>query len=177
MNKNNNRFSFLFDNPDQEAVTRELALYFGHNPGRYLETYRLMQRKRVAGYAGSLIWRFNWAAFLASFAWFFYRKMYLPGVAVMALPLLIRFLFRSPFDLGDGVAIAVFFASWADYCYVRLALGRIEKAQKLGLAGDERREYLQRAGDVSVAGGFLGGFVVLFSVGVSAYVAMRQAYR
>lgn len=65
-----------------EATVKEVATYIGPSSGYYLSRFRLFNSssKRVS--------TFSWSAFLFSFMYFFYRKVYR-----VAVPLLIIFLF------------------------------------------------------------------------------------
>ena len=96
----------------------------------------------------------NWPAFLGSFTWFFYRKMYLYGAMIIILPIILGYLFGSA-----GSALPILFAIWAKAWYVTCALNRIVKADKLGLTGGERTDYLQRAGGVSLPAGIFAGLL------------------
>jgi hypothetical protein len=159
-------YAELFDAPDQRRVREDLATFFGPNAQAYLDLYDRMRdaapRERIK------LRTWSWPVFLGSFSWFFYRKMYLYGAMVIFMPIFFGYLFGS----ASG-AISIIFAMWAKNWYVNYALGRIVKADKLGLTGAERADYLQRAGGVSWLAGILGGllygfFLLIIIAGVLA---------
>jgi hypothetical protein len=98
-----------------------------------------------------------WPVFFGSFTWFFYRKMYAYGAMLIFLPLVFGYLFGSV-----GGSTSLLFAVWAKGWYVKYALERITKADKLGLTGTERTDYLQRAGGVSLTAGIFAGLIYAF---------------
>ena len=148
-------------------VRADLATFFGPNAEPYLNVY---ERMRVAP-NGTRSW--SWPVFFGSFTWFFYRKMYGIGAIIIFLPLLATYLFGSA-----SSAMGIIFAMSAKTWYVKYALGRIAKADTLGLAGAERTEYLQRAGGVSCAAGIFGGVVYgFFLVFIIAGVLVRHKAR
>jgi hypothetical protein len=80
--------------------------------------------------------------------------MYGPGAVVLFLPMLLKYLIGG-ISMGSIVIFAISAKSW----YVTTAMARIAKADQLGLEGDERMDYLRRAGGVSLIAGLLAGFV------------------
>jgi hypothetical protein len=155
----------LFDAPDQSRVRAELAAFFGPNAGVYVDTYDKM---RAEGKSITRTW--SWPVFFGSFVWFFYRKMYGPGALVLFLPMLLKYLIGG-MSIGSIVVFAISAKSW----YVTTAMARIAKADQLGLKGDERIDYLQRAGGVSLIAGLLAGFVFAGAILlVIATIAVRR---
>jgi hypothetical protein len=124
-------------------------------------------KKRVA------IRTWSWPAFFGSFTWFFYRKMYTYGAMLVLLPIAMSYLVGS----AGGGATWAFFAVGGKKWYVYSALNRMSKADKLGLAGAERSDYLRRAGGVSLPAGIFAGLVYacLIALAVLAAVAKRNA--
>jgi hypothetical protein len=148
----NSLLEFL-SNPDQERIRRELATFFGPDSDYFLETYEKMRNGPKGPRLYARTW--CWPAFLTTFVWCFYRKRYVEGAAIILVPILAKILF------GFGAVGAVWgvMATHAKPLYVLSGLRRIVKADELGLSGDERLDYLQRAGGVSLAGGAIGGFI------------------
>src|SRR5882757_6111867 len=140
----------LMDEVDQTRVQADLATYFGPRADVYLDTYEKMRSATGAQRRSPRTW--NWPVFFGSFTWFFYRKMYVYGAMMIILPIVLGYLFGSA-----GGALPILFAMWAKGWYVSHALDRIVKADKLGLAGAERTDYLQRAGGVSLPAGIFAG--------------------
>ncbi len=140
----------IFDRPDQERVRADLAEFFGPNGEAYLETYEKMRASTRRRHS-VLSW--SWPVFFVSFAWFFYRKQYVLGALVVLLPIVLGYLIGGGGSGGAFAAIAMI----AKPSYVRAALDRLAKADELRLVGEERAEYLRRAGGVSsIAGGVAG---------------------
>ena len=146
------KYTALFDAYDQGRVRADLATFFGPNADVYLATYDKMRAAQPNRRTGVRTW--NWPVFLGSFTWFFYRKMYAYGAMVILLPLVFSYLFG-----GVGGGMFVIFAIGAKNWYVVHALGRICKADELGLTGTERTDYLQRAGGVSLPAGIFAGLI------------------
>jgi hypothetical protein len=142
----------LMDEVDQTRVQADLATFFGPRADVFFDTYEKMRSETGARRRSPKTW--SWPVFLGSFTWFFYRKMYVYGAMMIILPIVLGYLFGSA-----GGALPILFAMWAKGWYVTHALERIVKADKLGLAGAERTDYLQRAGGVSLPAGIFAGLI------------------
>jgi hypothetical protein len=150
----------LLDETEQGSIRDDLTTFFGPNADKFLELYERMRAGAGSRRAMPRAW--SWPVFLGSFTWFFYRKMYVYGAALIFLPVIIGYLLGS-----TGSAMAIVFAMWAKGLYVNSALRRVYKARQLGLTGEERRNYLQQAGGVSlVAGTFAGSIFALLLAAV-----------
>jgi hypothetical protein len=148
-------YSDLFDAADQERIHTDLSTFFGPRPDPFLHTYEKMRSAAGARRVTPRTW--CWPVFFGSFTWFFYRKMYAYGAMLIFLPLVFGYLFGSV-----GGSTSLLFAVWAKGWYVKYALERITKADKLGLTGTERTDYLQRAGGVSLTAGIFAGLIYAF---------------
>lgn len=157
----------LCDDPDQQRVLADLSSFFGPRADRFLTLYDKMRERPLKKRLG--VWSWNWMVFFAPFVWFFYRKQYLLGAAVLLTPIVLSVLIG-----GAGAGATVAFAMWANCWYVYGGLKRIAKADALGLAGEERAAYLQRAGGVSMVGGGIAGFLYLALLGLAILGAMAQ---
>jgi hypothetical protein len=149
----------LFDAPDQWRVRAELETFFGPRAETFLAIYERMRASPRNRRTGIRTW--SWPVFLGSFTWFFYRKMYAYGAMLIFLPVIFGYLFGSV-----GSVLPFVFAMSAKVWYVRYALGRIAKADELGLTGAERTDYLQRAGGVSLPAGIFAGLIYGFMLAV-----------
>jgi hypothetical protein len=119
-----------------------------------LEIYNQMLTRK--GSKRLYVTSWSWVVLLTGFPWFFYRKMYGFGAALVLIPFLIHYVIG-----GIGmVALAATFAISAKGGYVRAGLRRLLKADELALAGEERQRYLARAGGVSVVAGTIAGVTV-----------------
>jgi hypothetical protein len=143
----------LMDEADQTRIHADLATFFGPRADVFLDTYEKMRSASSGGRRRSpRTW--NWPVFFGSFTWFFYRKMYASGAMIIIMPIVLGYLFGSA-----GSALPILVAMWAKGWYVSSALRRIDKADKLGLIGSERIDYLQQAGGVSLPAGIFAGLI------------------
>ncbi len=158
-----------FDAPDQYRVRAELATFFGPRADIYLAVYETMRTEK--GYwAAHRSW--SWPVFFGSFVWFFYRKMYGAGAMVLFVPMMLSYLVG-----GSGIGSRVIFAMGAKAWYVNAALTHMAKADRLGLKGSDRYDYLQRAGGVSLPAGLLAGLVYFSVIAILiAAIATRQLH-
>jgi hypothetical protein len=153
------RYSELFDAPDQQGVREDLAIFFGPRAEIYLDVYEKLRNTAPAQRMRLRTW--SWPAFLGSFTWFFFRKMYLYGAMLIFMPLLFGYLLGTA-----GSALPVLFAIWGKPWYVNSALGRVAKADQLGLSGTDRADYLRRAGGVSWPAGIFAGLIYGFLLAI-----------
>jgi hypothetical protein len=160
--------SAVFQRPDQDRVREDLSAYFGPRAEKYLGIYERMR-------AGET--RFsspNWIVLVTGFPWYFYRKMYITGTLLIFLPPLLSYLFGLTGNAGIAAGLCV----TANRQYVLSAIKRIEKVDALKLIGDERRDYLRRAGGVSVVAGTLSGILcaVVFALAIAgAFLTQHKA--
>jgi GYF domain 2/Protein of unknown function (DUF2628) len=157
--------------PDQNRVVADLREFFGPRAEKYLAIYEKMRASDKP-----FIRTWNWVVFFTTFPWFFYRKMYVTGTLLILIPVLLAYLFGFKGNAGATIGAALS----ANYFYVQAAIKRMNKADALGLAGQEREDYLRRAGGVSVVAGALSGalFALMFvALLFSAYLAHRAAVR
>ena len=153
----------LLEEADQGRIRDELATFFGPHAEDYLGTYEKMLastgRRRLSPRT------LSWPVFLVSFAWFFYRKMYIYGAMLIFVPIIMSYLLGS----AGGGSTALFSAMMAKGWYVQSGLNRILKADGLGLTGLERSDYLKRAGGVSLTAGAFAGFVYVAMLALFIY--------
>jgi hypothetical protein len=143
----------LMDEADQTRVRADLATFFGPRADVFLDTYEIMRSASSGGRRRSpRTW--SWPVFFGSFTWLFYRKLYAYGAMTIIMPIVLGYLFGSA-----GSALPILLAMWAKGWYVSSALNRIAKADKLGLIGTERTDYLQQAGGVSLPAGIFAGLI------------------
>ncbi len=138
------------------ASTEEelFCLFVGPNAGKFIKIYRAI----VEG--DGRLWGFNWVVLLASIPWFFYRRMYLAGAAVLLFPIVLAVVFPDLAQAGIPGFAAVL-AFMANRWYVTTAISRIDRITALDLPPDERNERIADAGGVSIAGAVFGVVLVL----------------
>jgi hypothetical protein len=146
----NSSYTAIFQRADQERVCEDLRDFFGPRADKYLAIY---ERMRASNKTHVNSW--NWIVFFTTFPWFFYRKMYLAGAGLIFLPMLAAYLFGLTGNAGAMAGVSLI----ANGQYVLLGMRRLLKADALGLVGEERKEYLRRAGGVSVVAGVLTGLL------------------
>ena len=103
-----------------------------------------------------------WSAFLFSFAWFYWRRLYLVG-SLMLMPAILI----ADLDIQAGTASAwsatlvigliLLPPVMARRCYATAFLQRCDRADQLGLSGADRLTYLARSGGTSWLAGLLAG--------------------
>jgi hypothetical protein len=156
----------LFQRADQDQVRQDLGVFFGPRADKYLAVYEQMRSRNKTHAPFS----FNSPVFFTGFPWFFYRRMYLVGSLVIFLPLLAAYLFGFAGNVGFGAGLAVL----ANGQYVLCGMRRLLKADALGLAGEERQEYLRRAGGVSVVAGVLASILFVAAVALAVLGAIEN---
>ena len=125
----------------------DLEVFFGPRADTYVEIYdRVKEKKRAL----------CWPAFFLSFVWFFYRKMYLQGAVWLVLPIVLVMIMGAG---AGGTSMTIIYLLDGNREYVQYANSRLKNADRLGLTGDERVNYLRRAGGVSWAAGTLAGII------------------
>ena len=142
----------LVDDPDQERVRADLSEFFGPRAEIYLAMYDKVREAPAA--KRTVIRSWSWPVFFGAFTWFFYRKMYAYGALLVIAPVILGYLFggtqcrdrNSVRDVGEVLVR-------------QLRPEPISKADKLGLTGTERAEYLQKAGGVSLTAGIFAGLI------------------
>jgi len=143
-------YATLFQRADQNRIREDLRDFFEPRADKYLAIYEKMRASNR-----TYVTSWNWIVFLTTFPWFFYRKMYLAGAALIFLPILAGYLFGLTGNAGAMAGVSVI----ANSQYVLLGIRRLRKADALGLDGEERKEYLRRAGGVSVVACVLSGLL------------------
>jgi hypothetical protein len=159
----------LFQRANQDQIREDLRIFFGPRADKYLAIYEKMRSGNK-----TFVRAMNWTVFLTTFPWYFYRKMYITGALIIFLPPLASYLF----GFTGNVGIAVGLGSTANRQYVLSGMKRVQKADALGLAGEERQEYLRRAGGVSVLAGVLASLLLAVAFAallLGAYLKHRKS--
>jgi hypothetical protein len=130
----------------------ELALFIGPNADRFQGAFEGTQPKMLEG-GGGIAFGFCWPALLFSFAWFFYRKMWAFGLALLLIPPALAFVLETR---GGGLGVMIAVAMFAKSLYVQHAVAKVGAVREAG-GGDDA---IAAAGGVSVAGGAVGGIIL-----------------
>lgn len=139
-------YAGLLDQRDQSGILDDLHLYFGPHAPAFLATYATMRRRR--GLSRMLPPTWSWQVLFTSYAWFYYRKLWLSATLIalaMALTVVLPPWPGNLISFGLTLLMCVYGKPW----YLRAALNRIRLADQLGLEGQARRGYLMRSGGVS----------------------------
>lgn len=146
-------------------LPEELARFAGRNPALYRKHYERLLRWRLrrGPICGEerlpLLPSWNWAAFLATVPWLFYRKMYLGGIILVAMPVFLDHILPGSLFLGSGLLIAVTAGLCGKSWYVEHAVRRIVKARHDFQDQPMREAFLARARGVSLPAGIFGGLI------------------
>lgn len=143
-----------------DKARQELGDFFGPRADKYLAIYDKMRASNR-----QFVTAPNWLVLFTGFPWFFYRRMYVTGTLLIIVPLLAAYLLGFTSNAGISAGICV----WANNHYVRSAIRRLKKADALGLVGEERSDYLRRAGGVSVVAGVLASVLLVAAVALAFF--------
>tara|TARA_Y100000588_G_scaffold201336_2_gene214942 strand:- start:2 stop:697 length:696 start_codon:yes stop_codon:yes gene_type:complete len=142
-----------------------LLVYVKRNPKPYAKTYLRMVEKRKLSL---LTWSFP--AFFFSFAWFFYRRMWVIGIVILALP---EILGQFSTEMATGALFAIPFVSgvMGEGLYLNRAFRRIYRIDQSAETDEEKHISVEDAGGVSYVGAMLGGIMLMTIYGVILMLA------
>lgn len=147
-----------------------LALFAGRNPSLYRRHYERLLRRRLGGGQARIEERlpflpsWSWAAFFFTVPWLFYRKMYLGGIILVALPVFLDHILPGSLFLGSGLLIAITAGLCGKSWYVEHSVRRIAKAQRIYRDRQMREAFIVRARDVSLPAGIFGALIQIVTV-------------
>ncbi|MGE5538747.1 MAG: hypothetical protein ACM30I_09010 [Gemmatimonas sp.] len=160
----------LMKEADPQALRADLATYFGPRAASYLAAYEKVRKQVVEKRRWVQLW--SWPAFLLGFVWMFYRKIYIWGALLFLLPIVAAVVFGTSGMAGLAGVLGVL----GKRMYVEAGLSRISKANALGLTGQERTDYLSRAGGVSWIGGGLALFILIGMIAISVAASLKRPH-
>ena len=127
----------------------EVSTFIGPNAERFRSAWDKVRPKALKSGSG-VAFAICWPALLFGFAWFLYRRMWLAGALLLALPLVLGLFL----DIGTGMAGAtVAIAALAKSLHLQHAVTRIGAVKAAGGGG----EAVRAAGGLSTVGGIIGG--------------------
>lgn len=136
----------------------EVSAFIGPNAERFRGAWDKVRPKALKS-GSAVAFAMCWPALLFGFAWFLYRRMWLAGALLLALP----FVLGLFLDVGTGAAGAtVAIAAMAKSLYLQHAVTKIAAVRAAGGGEDA----IRAAGGVSKVGGIVGG--VLWAVVLTA---------
>jgi hypothetical protein len=123
----------------------DLRQFFGRNEAYYLAEYH-----KIAANAGTsrALFSWNWAAFLLSVPWCFYRRMATTGACLMFIPAVLWLVSPKIAIIGTPVVFA-FLASLANYVYVTRCVNKLEAIYGDTLTQMQREDAIARRGGTS----------------------------
>ena len=146
------------DGTGERSERELLRLFIGRNAEPFLRIHDANSKPGKFKWAG---WAsVNFAAGFLGLPWFFYRKLYLEGAALLIIPIVIIFLLPG---IEDKIRISTTGAmlAIANYYYVTRALAKVRKIESLHLSDMERDARITEAGGTSIAGAVLGTLIIL----------------
>lgn len=139
-----------------DGAERDLAAFFGPRGQGYVRLYR-RRAELIPGRRGFFRADWSWPAFGCWFVWFWYRKLWLPGLLALLVPIAGQALGG---DIGGllGYLLPVLLAKDR---YMVAAARALRDADAAGLAGEARLAFLRRRGGVSWVGAGAGTVLLL----------------
>jgi hypothetical protein len=116
--------------------------------------------------------KYNWPVFFAGPVWFFYRKLWLEGAAMIAIPIVLIVAFPSLDKVQFGISTLLAF--YANGYYVWRARKRIAAIEADGGPVEERNRLIRARGGTSIAGLILGLVLVAGIIGLSIYGIQKE---
>jgi hypothetical protein len=141
--------------------------FVGPNADRFLPTFDKMQ-ERDPGLKG-IVRGWCWPAFFVPLPWLLYRKQWAMAAAVIAVPIVLAYLFHSS-RVSLGLAVAT--AMTGKSVYVMDAARKIRKLCTQERDPIRQRERIAQAGGVSVAGAVLGALIIVAAIAAVVFAKL-----
>jgi len=153
-----NSSSGLGINPPDESDLRQ---FFGSNESYYLAEYH-----KIVANAGTsrALFSWNWAAFLLSIPWCFYRRMATTGACLMFIPAVLWLVSPKVSIVGTPIVFA-FLESLANYVYVTRSVGKLESIYGDTLTQMQREDAISRRGGTSFSAYAVSIFIIALAWG------------
>lgn len=133
----------------RESEWADVATYLGPNAAKFRPVWEKTRERFAAGKAG-VAWSWSWPALLVSFAWFFYRRQWWIGLALLVTPVALSLMLDRPPTGTLGVALVI--AAMGKWAVVIDAVERIGRQRDIGGT-------VTPGGGVSRVGGLVGGII------------------
>lgn len=153
--------------PDSESGGSEdrlLRLFVGPNADKFLQIHRRMEDAKSKK-RGGFFYGLNWIVLFVPIVWYFYRKMFLAGAAILLVPPILILVFPALATVSTGGLVGMLVVL-SNRWYVERAIRKIRKIEELGLPSDERDARIRQSGGTSKFGAFLGSliYVAIFAL-------------
>lgn len=157
-------FSNISNTVQANLKEEQRALFIGEKYSKYYQSKfeKITPKKQMVG--------FHWAAFFLTFAWMFYRKMYVIGFGFLILMIILNLIFENlgMTNSSMGIGISVVCGLMGNAIYMNFVDKKLEKINAEFNTQDEINQEIQKQGGtnpialgVSIA---LIIIVVMFSV-------------
>ena len=141
-----------------KVASQDLEMYVGEQKQAY---YMSKWSKLDVNRKFFRYWSWNWAAFFFGPFWFIYRKMYLWGILILAIPIILSYILPT----NRSVCASLFFGACANWLYLSTAEKEIMK-----IRSSVREELCERRviekGGTNIAGCILS---VILVIGASCF--------
>ncbi len=150
--QNTNKFKNIYSIPynKTDAISRdELAIFIGNNNNFYINQLNKYNDKHKF-----LSW--NWPCFFLGYYWLLYRKLYIPGAALIFLTLVSSRIFPSKLYLFLILIIRIILTLYANFIYLNNCERKIKnfKTNMLSIQNLSNTQYinnLRKKGGVNLA--------------------------
>lgn len=150
-----------------------MALFIGPKSDSFLKIYDANKDKKKrfkwAGWAGV-----NLIAGLFPLPWFFYRKLYLEGAALLLIPVVLVFLFPEIMNTAQ-ISLGGAIAAMANQYYVQRSTKKVQAIERLDVSIEERDSLLQSRGGVTIFGAIFGVIILCSLIGIIVFSKMAEA--
>lgn len=141
LNYSNGESTLSPDEAEAQERFAKLRLFVGDNADTYMQKWAIMV---LSG--RRLTW--NWAAFLFTWVWFAYRKMYFMAASLLVLHTLLELLAPTYFTI-TWLATAILSAIFANYIYFRRVTKKVNIIELTTFDPDLQIVKLYRKGGTS----------------------------
>ena len=138
----------------------DVARFLGPNAERFRAAWEKTRAKALDKGAG-IAFGWSWPALVFGFAWFFYRKQWWVGAALLLTPIVLGYFLETR---GSFAGVAIVMAMYAKSFVVSDAVAKIARIRARG-GGDDA---IAAAGGVSVIAGVIAGAILLVTVAAAA---------
>jgi hypothetical protein len=145
--------------PDEE----DLRQFFGRNDTYYISQYQKISARDGAFPRALISW--NWAAFLLSVPWYFYRRMATIGACLMFVPVVLWLISPRVAIIGTPFVFAML-AMVANYVYVTRSVEKVEEIYGDTISQMQREDAILRRGGTSWSAYAVAAFIVALGWGL-----------
>lgn len=142
------------------VTEEELALFVGKNADKYLPKFRKFNEGGKTSFSAT----WNWPAFLFTFWWLIYRKMYLWAILILL----------TAWIPCAGLLLMIGFGMSANYLYYNHARKKLLALRTAAASEADRGAAIGRAGGVNNVAIVIVPLVIVAMLGILAAIAIPQ---